>query len=77
MQTGTRMSEPTTRNRTSTLTARAPLIVRAKVRRSACGEVYVRTKPAHADPNDPPERVFVTPGASMLFWRDRTYRLVW
>ena len=55
---------------------RRPVVVRAKVRRSACGEAYVRTaKPsAHTDTS---ERVFVSEGASMLFWRKRTYRLVW
>jgi hypothetical protein len=52
------------------------LIVRAKVRRSGCGEAYVRTaKPGPEE--EAGERVFVSDGASMLFWRKRTYRLVW
>lgn len=52
------------------------LIVRAKVRRSDCGEPYVRTaKPGPEE--EAGERVFVSDGASMLFWRKRTYRLVW
>jgi hypothetical protein len=55
---------------------RKPVIVRAKVRRSECGEAYVRTSRPAADA-DLGERVFVSEGASMLFWRKRTYRLVW
>ena len=52
------------------------LIVRAKVRRSDCGEPYVRTaKPGPEE--EAGERVFVSDGASMLFWRKRTYRLIW
>ena len=55
---------------------RKPVIVRAKVRRSECGEAYVRTSRSNADA-EIGERVFVSEGASMLFWRKRTYRLVW
>jgi len=51
-------------------------VVRAKVRRSECGEAYVRTT-RPSDDADVRERVFVSEGASMLFWRKRTYRLVW
>ena len=57
-------------------TKRSPPIVRAKVSRSACGEAYVRTsRPSKEE--DTGERVFVSEGASMLFWRNRTYRLSW
>jgi hypothetical protein len=55
---------------------RKSAVVRAKVRRSACGEAYIRTSRSSADA-DSSERVFVSEGASMLFWRDRTYRLFW
>jgi len=55
---------------------RKPVVVRAKVRRSECGEAYVRTARPDVDA-DMSERVFVSEGASMLFWRKRTYRLVW
>jgi hypothetical protein len=51
-------------------------VVRAKVRRSACGEAYVRTSRPSTEA-DSSERVFVSEGASMLFWRNRTYRLSW
>ena len=52
------------------------VVVRAKVRRRECGEAYVRTT-RPSDDADVGERVFVSEGASMLFWRKRTYRLVW
>jgi hypothetical protein len=55
---------------------RPPLIVRAKVRRSDCGEAYVRTGRPR-DESELGERIFVSDGASMLFWRNRTYRLYW
>src|SRR5262245_61810677 len=55
---------------------RKPVVVRAKVRRSECGEPYVRTAKPNAESNIG-ERVFVSEGASMLFWRKRTYRLIW
>lgn len=55
---------------------RKPVVVRAKVYRSACGEAYVRTSRPSAE-EDTGERVFVSEGASMLFWRNRTYRLSW
>jgi hypothetical protein len=55
---------------------RKPVVVRAKVRRSECGEAYVRTA-TRGPADDTSERVFVSEGASMLFWRKRTYRLVW
>jgi hypothetical protein len=60
----------------SSLRKHKPVVVRAKVRRSECGEAYVRTT-RPSDDADIGERVFVSEGASMLFWRKRTYRLVW
>jgi hypothetical protein len=56
--------------------ASRPVIVRARVRRSGCGEAFVRTARPR-DESELGERIFVSDGASMLFWRNRTYRLYW
>ena len=55
---------------------RAPNDVHAQVHRSKSGEPYIQTADV-ARSGSSSEHVYVSDGASMLFWQQRTYRLVW
>jgi hypothetical protein len=57
-------------------TSRASIDVHAQVHRSKSGEPYIQTGDAPRS-GSTSGHVYVSDGASMLFWQQRTYRLVW
>ena len=52
-------------------------IMHAPVRRTATGAAYIRTRRMRPNEDTSVDRVFVSEGASTLFWKNRTYRIVW
>jgi hypothetical protein len=52
-------------------------IMPAPVCRTATGAAYIRTRRVRPNEDGSVDRVFVSEGASMLFWKSRTYRIVW
>ena len=53
------------------------MIMPAPVWRTATGAAYIRTRRVRPNEDGSVDRVFVSEGASMLFWKSRTYRIVW
>jgi hypothetical protein len=56
--------------------SRTAIDVHAQVHRSKSGEPYIQTKELPRSGGSS-EYVYVSDGASMLFWQQRTYRLIW
>jgi hypothetical protein len=52
-------------------------IMPAPVWRTATGAAYIRTRRVRPNEDGSVDRVFVSEGASLLFWKSRTYRIVW